>query len=353
MSSSRDFFLKYLLLPLLLSAALWFFLERRQRIEQLSEFIAFQSSSSLVGKAAIVSGGTAGIGRATAVALARMGASVVIIGRNKEHGNEVVEAMKAASPCADSCKYGFVPADLSRLAETDRAAQEAVNALQTTRLDYLVMCQSIASLAKRPTGEDLDEKLALNFYSRVRLVISLLPLMEATAELGSDVRVMSILSGGVHAAYSSFKEDVGLVDNYSLKNAADLAGFYTDLSWDVLSRDHPSVVFVHIAPGFVASNWGSELPDWLRLIVRGLQATLAKSSEECARVSALFGSFVDGDDADADADAVNLMITSTWSKHSWALCATVAFRCAINMHSQQQRRTSTTKKLVTSSGPTL
>ncbi len=44
-----------------------------------------------------------------------------------------------------------------------------------------------------------------------------------------DPRVMSVLSGGVHGPYSSLKSDIALETTYSLKNAADAAGFYNDL----------------------------------------------------------------------------------------------------------------------------
>jgi hypothetical protein len=38
---------------------------------------------------------------------------------------------------------------------------------------------------------------------------------------------------------------------YSIKNAADAAGFYNDLALDSLSRENPSISFQHAAPGFV------------------------------------------------------------------------------------------------------
>ena len=38
------------------------------------------------------------------------------------------------------------------------------------------------------------------------------------------------------------------VVRYSLKNAADAAGFYNDIGLDCLAREHPTVAFVHAAP---------------------------------------------------------------------------------------------------------
>jgi NAD(P)-dependent dehydrogenase (short-subunit alcohol dehydrogenase family) len=51
---------------------------------------------NLSGKVAIVTGGTSGIGRATAIAYAQQGAKVVVAGRRVEAGQETVQLIKAA-----------------------------------------------------------------------------------------------------------------------------------------------------------------------------------------------------------------------------------------------------------------
>ena len=49
----------------------------------------------MIGKVAVITGGTSGIGKATAQAFVRAGAKVVICGRNQERGQEVVGELKA------------------------------------------------------------------------------------------------------------------------------------------------------------------------------------------------------------------------------------------------------------------
>lgn len=58
-------------------------------------------SPSLRGKSALVIGGNSGVGRATAVALAGLGAHVVISGRDEARGNQVVQDIRSANGQAD------------------------------------------------------------------------------------------------------------------------------------------------------------------------------------------------------------------------------------------------------------
>ena len=84
---------------------------------------------------------------------------------------------------------------------------------------------------------------------------------------------MSILSAGIHSPYSDFKTDFELKTNYSIKNAADATCFYNDLALDSFSEasDNKAIKFIHVAPGFVRSNWGTEMPWYIRGPLRLIQ----------------------------------------------------------------------------------
>ncbi|KAL3928928.1 MAG: hypothetical protein SGBAC_012429, partial [Bacillariaceae sp.] len=97
--------------------------------------------------------------------------------------------------------------------------------------------------------------------------------------------ILSVLSGGVHSPYKNYESDFSLKDGYSNNNAANAAGFYNDLGLDALARSNPSMNFIHSAPGFVNTNWGTELNPVLRAMVRCVQ-NLGRTPADCAEFMA-------------------------------------------------------------------
>jgi NAD(P)-dependent dehydrogenase (short-subunit alcohol dehydrogenase family) len=78
------------------------------------------SVKELDGKTALVTGSTSGIGKATAWALARLGARVIVTGRNAERGASVVKELED-----DGGSARFVAADLSDPGQVAQLAREA------------------------------------------------------------------------------------------------------------------------------------------------------------------------------------------------------------------------------------
>jgi hypothetical protein len=116
--------------------------------------------------------------------------------------------------------------------------------------------------------------MALHVYSRLA---GALEAKEALRKSGGAC--LFVLSAGVHSRPVELN---GLTEaTFTLKQAADAAGFYTDAITMSLAKDAPEVRFVHAAPGFVSTSWGTEMPAPIRWLVRGAQL-FAKSPEVCA-----------------------------------------------------------------------
>jgi NAD(P)-dependent dehydrogenase (short-subunit alcohol dehydrogenase family) len=144
-----------------------------------------------------------------------------------------------------------------------------------SKLNFLIMAQGVATMdGRNETKEGIDRKMALHYYGRIMFVNALAPVLTKTA-LTEDVRVASILSGGVHSPIANL-DDLALKRTFSIVNAANACGFYNDLAFDQLARNFGGpagnrISFVHAAPGFIRTNWGSEFPWYLRSVVRFAQ----------------------------------------------------------------------------------
>lgn len=116
-----------------------------------------RSLFSLDGRIALVTGGSSGIGQAMAGALARAGASVVVLARGVAALDETVRDLRAAG-----CSAAWVGADLGDRADLERGAQEA--ARQFGEPDILV---NSAAVNLRPpmtglTVAEWDQTVAVN-----------------------------------------------------------------------------------------------------------------------------------------------------------------------------------------------
>ena len=109
-------------------------------------------------KVALITGGNAGIGRATAIEFARRGAAVVISGRREKEGLEVVDEIKASGGEAL-----FVPTDVSK--ERDVVATIQRTLATFGRLDFAFnnagIEQALTPLPEQ-TEETFDEVMNIN-----------------------------------------------------------------------------------------------------------------------------------------------------------------------------------------------
>jgi 3-oxoacyl-[acyl-carrier protein] reductase len=157
---------------------------------------------NLSGKTALVTGASRGIGRATALALAKAGAQVLVhYGSGEKAAAAVVAEIRGAGGRAEK-----VVADL-RAPDGPHALAQRVRAIVGDRLDILVANAGISKAAtlEETTVEDFDDLFAVNVRAPYFLVQQLLP----TLCKGSSIVLLSSLAAhaslGTLSAYAATK----------------------------------------------------------------------------------------------------------------------------------------------------
>ena len=122
---------------------------------------------------ALITGGTSGIGRATAKKLAQLGIQVVVVGRNAERGKGTVEEIRAVGGKAD-----FISSDLRDAASAREVAKRAIE-LGNGHVDILINNAGIYPFGptQQMTEEQFDRVFSLNVKAPYFLVAELAPLM--------------------------------------------------------------------------------------------------------------------------------------------------------------------------------
>jgi NAD(P)-dependent dehydrogenase (short-subunit alcohol dehydrogenase family) len=122
---------------------------------------------------ALITGGTSGIGLATAKKLAQLGIHVLVVGRNAERGKKAVDEIRAAGGKAD-----FISSDLRDAASAREVAKRAIE-LGNGQVDILINNAGIYPFG--PTHEMTEEQFDRVFSTNVKapyfLVAELAPLM--------------------------------------------------------------------------------------------------------------------------------------------------------------------------------
>jgi NADP-dependent 3-hydroxy acid dehydrogenase YdfG len=127
---------------------------------------------NLSGAVAVVTGASSGIGRATALALAKEGTRVALAARNRSE----LEAT-AAEISARGGEALVVPTDVCDRAQVERLVEAAVE--RWGKVDVLVA--NAGAYVRKPAlelgVEEIERSLAVNFYGALYPVLALLPRM--------------------------------------------------------------------------------------------------------------------------------------------------------------------------------
>lgn len=178
-------------------------------------------AAELAGKVGLVTGGTSGIGRETAILFAKAGAKVVVAARRENEGLETVELIRAAGG-----EGFFQQTDVSKAAEVEMLVKKTVE--RFGRLDVAFNNAGIegawAPIA-RQSEEDFDRTISVNLKGIWLCLKYEIRQMLRQGTGGSIVNMASVLglvgSAGVSAYTASKHGVIGLTKTAALENATE------------------------------------------------------------------------------------------------------------------------------------
>jgi NAD(P)-dependent dehydrogenase (short-subunit alcohol dehydrogenase family) len=176
-------------------------------------------ASELEGKVGLVTGGTSGIGRETAVLFAKAGAKVVVAGRREAEGNETIELVRAAGGDGQ-----FVKADVSKASEVETLIHRVVEGFG--RLDVAFNNAGIEGVwvpIIRQTEEDWDRTIDINLkgvWLCLKYEIRQMLKQGGSGAIVNMASVTGLVGSAGAAAYSASKHGViGLTKSAALETA--------------------------------------------------------------------------------------------------------------------------------------
>lgn len=199
-------------------------------------------------KLCLITGATAGIGRATALDLARKGATVVITGRNPSKARTTVAELKTAS---GNPNIDFLIADLSSQSQIHQLVEEFK--AKYDRLDVLIN-NAGGVFAKRQTSPDgVEYTLAFNHLAPFLLTNLLLDRLKAAGL----ARVITVASAAAQSGQIDF-DDLGSEKKYRAFQVYSNTKLMNILFSNELAKRlvGSGVTSNALHPGFVASRFG-------------------------------------------------------------------------------------------------
>lgn len=159
-------------------------------------------------KIVLITGGNAGIGKATAIGLAKMGATVIIACRNKERGMQAVEEIKQVS---NNPNVDLLLMDTS----SQRSVRDAVDDFKSRykQLHVLINNAGVFLPQREVTEDGIEKTFATNYLGHFLLTHLLLDTLKASA----PSRIVNVASR--HSGISINFDDLMLEKKYSMFRA--------------------------------------------------------------------------------------------------------------------------------------
>ena len=225
-------------------------------------------------KTVLITGSTSGIGLAAALKLSKMGANVILHGRNHERCES---AMKYLRVRGAGSSLSYVTADLSAMGNIRDLARQIMT--NHGKLDVLINNAGAVFLLRRRSVDGIEMTFATNHLASFLLTNLLLPLLHASP----SGRIVNVASDAHYGNPLNF-EDLELRRGYLPLKAYGRSKFANVLfTYAMARRLEGSTVTANVLhPGFVATGMGSNNGALVKFFAR-LVMKLGISPEEGAK----------------------------------------------------------------------
>ena len=207
-----------------------------------------RSESNMSRKVCLITGGSSGVGKATALGLANKGANVVIVGRDRSRGEaartEIVE--KSANELVD-----VMLADLSSQESIRQLAEDFAD--RYGRLHVLINNAGVFISKRTLTVDGIETTFAVNHLAPFLLTYLLLDVLEASA----PARIINVTSSGERSGTINFDDlqGEGRYSGFRAYNQSKLAMIL--FTYELARRLEGTGVTVNcVHPGVVVTNLG-------------------------------------------------------------------------------------------------
>jgi NAD(P)-dependent dehydrogenase (short-subunit alcohol dehydrogenase family) len=159
-------------------------------------------------KTAVITGGNSGVGKATAIELAKKGYRVIIHGRDPQKTKEAADEIKAAS---GNNNVDFVAADISLI----KGMKELAEAIRkkTNSIEALVLSTGVILPKHVLTGDDLEAGFAIQYLSRFAITQLLMPELK-----NGSAKIVHVGAPTLKNATIYF-DDIALKNNFTMMKA--------------------------------------------------------------------------------------------------------------------------------------
>jgi NAD(P)-dependent dehydrogenase (short-subunit alcohol dehydrogenase family) len=214
----------------------------------------------MTGKTCMVTGASQGIGKATALGLARLGARVVLVCRDRGRGEAAQAAIRQAVPGAE---VELMLADLSDQKQIRQLAQDFK--AKHDRLHVLVNNAGAIIMERRLTVDGLEATFATNHLGYFLLTTLLLDVLKASA----PARVVNVSSAAHRRGKLDF-DDLQHERSYSFMRVysdSKLANIY--FTRELARRLAGTGVTANcLHPGVIGSNFGQSDATWFKIMMK-------------------------------------------------------------------------------------